>query len=94
MLEELDPHGDAWIARLRRDHERHAGIPALSHEPGARELDRDRAQEARYGGRLYRMFANDPRYRLGIDGWARSYARELMRPRPHQVPVADALARR
>lgn len=40
--------------------------------------ERDRAVEARYGGRLYRVFANDPRYRP-IDGWVASYVREIAR---------------
>lgn len=34
-LPELDPHGDQWVARLRKDHERHMGIPRewFSHNP-------------------------------------------------------------
>ena len=24
---ELDPHGDQWVARMRREHERHEGLP-------------------------------------------------------------------
>lgn len=74
-----DVHGDAWTARLRREHERHAGIPGPSHAPGAVDLDRDRAQEARYGGRIYRVLANDPRYLAEIDAYARDWARDALR---------------
>ena len=27
-------HGDKWVARLRREHERHAGIPDWGYCPG------------------------------------------------------------
>lgn len=37
------------------------------------ETERDRAQEARHGGRAYRILANDPRYRP-LDAYARDFA--------------------
>lgn len=41
-------HGDKWVARLRREHERHAGLPAWGHGYD-KNRERDLAVEARRG---------------------------------------------
>lgn len=58
MSAETDIHGDAWTARLRREHERHAGIPGASHATGA-EAARDAASEARHWSRGFTHGAYD-----------------------------------